>query len=95
MYVEFFTIIGILLIISIFILITKFNKNFRERAYYWFLKAEKEIGKGKKMDYVVEHIYALLPPIFHILPKSTYRKILQKIFNEIKDLLNYKEEGKK
>ena len=94
MFIEILSIATVLLCISVVILLLKFNKTFKKRAYFWFLKAEKEIGKGKKMDYVVEHIYELLPTIFKVLPKSTYKKILQKLFDEIKNLLDYTKEGK-
>ena len=40
------------------------------------------------MDYVVSQIYESLPAICRLLPESFYRKLLQKMFDEIKDLLD-------
>ena len=80
--------IGLLIILFVLFMLIRFCDNFREEAYKCFLFAEKEIGKGKKMDYVVEHIYNYLPAPCRILPQSFYRKLLQKMFDEVKDLLD-------
>ena len=77
---------GILLILLILFLMIKFSKKFRLRAYELFLIAENNLD-NEKMEYVVDQIYSYLPAPFRILPSSFYRKILQKLFDEIHDLL--------
>ena len=77
---------GILLILLIIFLMIKFSKKFRNVAYKLFLYAENNLD-NEKMEYVVEQIYSYLPAPLRILPSSFYRKILQKLFDEIHDLL--------
>lgn len=76
----------ILFIFIIFLLFLRFNKNFRRKSYELFLIAENNLD-NEKMEYVVEQIYSYLPAPLRILPSSFYRKILQKLFDEIHDLL--------
>lgn len=80
--------LGIICILLVLYLMIKFSKKFRKKAYQLFLFAENNVIKGRKMDYVVNQFYTLLPPIFQILPKSFYKKLLQKMFDDIKDLLD-------
>lgn len=82
-----FIITGLAIMLVLFLLI-KFSKKFRKDVYEAFLFAEHEVLKGRKMDYVVGQIYYSLPSVMRIIPKSTYKKILQKMFDEIKDLLD-------
>ena len=79
-------IIGVLLIISILILMIKFSDKFRQRAYKLFVIAENTLDKDK-MEYVVNAIYEYLPLPLKILPPSVYQKILQKLFDEVHELL--------
>lgn len=71
-------------------MLIKLNKNIRLKAYELFLKAEHEISSGGgKMDYVVENIHNYLPTIVSFfISEETLKKILQKMFDEIKDLLD-------
>lgn len=79
---------GIILIVLILLyLAIKLDSNFREKAYKLFIYAENHLDEGK-MEYCVEHIYAYLPAPFNLLPSSFYRWLLQKAFDEIKDLLD-------
>lgn len=90
-------VIGVVLIVAIvaFILYAK-NKtldDIRKDAYQAFLKAEKlftESGAGvEKMTWVVEKVYALLPTWLRlIVTQSMIELLLQKWFEEIKDLLD-------
>lgn len=80
--------LAILVIAIITFLLIKFNGTFRRNAYKLFLYAEHNVITGRKMDYVVNEIYNMLPAIFRILPQSFYRSLLQKMFDEIKDLLD-------
>lgn len=77
---------GILLILLILYLMLRFSKKFRRKAYQYFLIAENTLD-NEKMEYVVDQIYSYLPVPLKILPPSFYRKILQKLFDEIHDLL--------
>lgn len=85
---DYIAIILVLVIFLITILLIKFSENFRNRAYKLFLEAEHELGKGEKMDYVVEKIYSYLPLPLKILPPAVYKRWLQCLFDEIKDLLD-------
>lgn len=80
--------IGVLIILLFLYAMVKISKSFRNKVYQLFLFAENNVIKGKKLDYVVNEIYNYLPTIMKILPKSTYKKIIQSMFNEIKDLLD-------
>lgn len=80
--------LGILIIFLTLYTMIKLSDKFRKTCYKLFLYAEHNIGKGRKMDYVVNQIYDLLPIPMKILPKATYKKIIQDLFNEIKDLLD-------
>lgn len=78
--------IAILFICIIFLLFLRFNKKFRKKSYELFLIAENSLD-DEKMEYVVEQIYSYLPSPLRIFPPSFYQKILQKLFDEIHDLL--------
>lgn len=82
-----FIVLGVIAIIAILYLLARFNKKFRETAYSLFIYAENNLTEDK-MDYVVEQIYYYLPTICRILPESFYRDLLQKLFDEVKDLLD-------
>lgn len=77
---------GILLILLTLFLMVKFSNKFRRKSYELFLIAENTLD-DEKMEYVVEQIYSYLPPFLRILPPSFYQRILQKLFDEIHDLL--------
>lgn len=82
----------IVAIILLIYMLIKLNKNIRLKAYELFLKAEHEFVSGygeSKMDYVVENIHNYLPTIISIfISEETLKKILQKMFDEVKDLLD-------
>lgn len=80
--------LAIIIILAIIYVLIKCSNKFRKLAYKMFLFAEHEVIKGRKMDYVVNEIYELLPAIFRVIPKSAYKKLLQNMFDEIKDLLD-------
>ena len=86
---EIILIVAILVIIAILITVLKFCSNFRNKVYQLFIKAENEAESGQKMDYVVEHVYSILPyPISLFINESALRWILQKMFDVIKDFLD-------
>lgn len=62
-----------------------------KKAYQLFLKAEELFITGSgtfKMDYVIENIYPYLPNYIKIfITLDLFKKILQKMFNEVKDFL--------
>lgn len=82
-------IVAILLLVYILL---KVNEKIRIKAYEFFLKAEHEYVSGageNKMNYVIDNIYNYLPTIVTLfISKDTLRVIVQKMFNEIKDLLD-------
>ena len=80
--------IGVLVAITSIVLTIKFSDKFRNMAYRLFIYAEDNIVSGEKMDYVVAQIYDLLPTPLRILPESFYKKVLQKLFDEIHDMLD-------
>ena len=80
--------IGVLVALLSIILTIKFSSKFRKFAYKLFKYAEDNVISGKKMDYVVNQLYDLLPSPLRILPKSFYKKLLQSIFDEIHDMLD-------
>lgn len=82
-------IIGILVIIAALIVILKVSSKIRNKVYKLFLLAEKDAESGQKMDYVVEHIYQMLPTSIGLLLNETIlRYVLQKMFDVVKDFLN-------
>ena len=80
--------IGVLVAITSIVLTIKFSDKFRKMAYRLFTYAEDNIVSGEKMDYVVAQIYDLLPIPLRILPESFYKKVLQKLFDEVHDMLD-------
>lgn len=81
-------IIGVLVALISVILTIKFSAKFRNFAYKLFRFAETNVAKGRKMDYVVGQLYDVLPAPLKVLPKSFYKKLLQKAFDEIHDFLD-------
>lgn len=81
------TAIIIIAIIILLYIVLKINSKFREKAYKLFIYAENHFTEDK-MDYCVEQIYNYLPVPFNFLPAVFYRWLLQKAFDEIKDLLD-------
>ena len=86
-------IISIMIILGIIILaymLIKLNETIRKEAYKLFLKAEHKGASGiYKMSYVVSNIYSILPNIVQFfISRDTLEKIVQKMFDEIKDLLD-------
>jgi hypothetical protein len=81
-------IIGVLVALLSIILTIKFSSKFRKFAYKLFKYAETNVISGRKMDYVVNQMYELLPAPLRILPKSFYKKLLQSIFDEVHDMLD-------
>lgn len=86
----YITISIIVSIILLFYLLIKLNKNIRQKAYRLFLYAENNLlGGNTKMDYVVQNVYYYLPSFVKLfISTSTLEKIIQKMFDEIKDLLD-------
>ena len=80
--------IGVLVALLAIILTIKFSSKFRKFAYELFRYAEKNVVSGRKMDYVVNQLYSMLPAPLTILPKSFYKKLLQSAFDEVHDLLD-------
>lgn len=81
-------ILGSLIAIVSIILTLKFSSKFRKMAYRLFTYAEDNVVSGEKMDYVVSQIYDLLPLPLRILPQEFYKNLLQKLFDEIHDMLD-------
>ena len=81
-------IIGVLVALISIILTIKFSAKFRNVAYKLFLFAETNVVKGRKMDYVVGQLYEILPATLRIFPKSFYKTLLQKTFDEVHDFLD-------
>ena len=88
-------IISIAIIVAIIFLIyllLKVNEKIRTKAYEFFLKAEHEFMSGEgeiKMDYVVSNVYVYLPAIIRVfMTEENLKTMLQKLFDEIKDLLD-------
>lgn len=84
-------VIIIIILVLIYILF-KINKDIRIKAYEYFLKAEHEFMSGQgeeKMNYVIENIYFYLPNFVRLfISQDSLKEIVQKMFNEIKDLLD-------
>lgn len=81
--------VGVILILLIVYLVLRLCGNFRKKVYKLFLKAEKEVKSGEKMDYVINNIYPYLPKIVKIfISQKAFRYILQKMFDVVADFLN-------
>lgn len=74
-------------------MLIKLNGSIRKQAYRFFLIAEHffegdDVG-DRKMEYVLDHVYPYLPKILQIfISPELLQKIIQKMFDEIKDLLD-------
>ena len=81
--------IGAIAILLIIYVILKLCGKFRNKVYQLFLKAEKTVKSGEKMDYVLNNIYDYLPRFITIfISRSLLRKIVQKMFDVVSDFLN-------
>ena len=81
--------IGAIAILLIIYAILKFCKSFRNKVYQLFLKAEKSVKSGQKMDYVLDNIYEYLPRFITIfISRKLLRVIVQKMFDVVADFLN-------
>ncbi len=89
---TYLTIAIIVAIILLAYMLIKLNKTIRKKAYKLFLIAEHNFlsGEGEeKLNYVVSNIYQYLPSIIKLfISESTLKVIIQKMFDEIKDLLD-------
>lgn len=76
--------------ILVLYLFVKFNTTVRGDIYKWFIKAEHKFSTGsEKMEYVLDNTYEYVPAILKMfISRETYEKILQYLFNCIKDLLD-------
>lgn len=81
-------ILAFAVILFIIYLLVKFSETFRKKAYELFLYAEHNFITEARMNYVVMEIYTILPFPLTLLPMDFYEDILQKMFDEIKDLLD-------
>lgn len=90
---KIYLITGILISVLVFTMyiLIKINGDIRKKAYQLFLKAEELFitGSGSfKMDYVIENIYPYLPNYLKMfISLEMFKKIIQRMFNEIKDFL--------
>lgn len=73
------------------------TKGLRQTAIDLIVAAEHEFEQGQnseKMDYVYNALVAFIPAPFRIfITKETVIAFIQKIFDEIKIALDYREEG--
>lgn len=91
MTVTHYVLISLLVLcILVLYLFIKFNTTFRKDIYTWFVKAEHTCSLGsEKMQYVLDNTYDYLPaPVKIFINRDNYEKILQYLFDCIKDLLD-------
>lgn len=81
-------VIGVVLLLIILIVLLRTCSKFRKIAYKLFLEAETEAKKGEKMDYVIGKIKKCLPHYIKYINDEMLRRILQNMFEVIKDFLN-------
>lgn len=88
----YITIAILLAIILLVYMLLKLNKNIRQRAYKLFLYAEHNFVSGageSKLEYVVNNVYQYLPSIIRLfVSENMLKRVIQKMFDEIKDLLD-------
>lgn len=96
-------IILVLFFIAVIVYIAwQIKKNgLRGAAINLIVEAEKNFVKGEnegKINYVIDKVIALIPMPFSLLiTRDVIRQFIQKIFNEVKNALDYqieKKEGK-
>ena len=81
--------IGAILILLLIYVILKLCSKFRTKVYNLFLKAEKTVKSGEKMDYVLDNIYGYLPRFITIfISRKLLRVIVQRMFDVVADFLN-------
>lgn len=91
MTITHWILIGLLAFcIFVLYLFVKFNTTVRGDIYKWFLKAENEFSNGsEKMEYVLDNTYDYIPAVIKMfISRKTYAKLVQYLFNCIKDLLD-------
>lgn len=71
------------------------TKGLRKAAIDFIVEAEEQFQQGEnqeKLEYVLEAIYVMVPGWVRLfITKSTIISFIQKIFNEIKIALDYRE----
>ena len=69
------------------------KKGLRAIVIEMIVKAEEKYEQGKnteKMNYVIDKVIAIIPMPFSLLiTRETIQKFIQKIFDEIKEALDY------
>ena len=101
---ETLSIVVIVVIVALFLGLMGFKlysniklKGLRQTAIDLIVAAEHEFEQGQnseKMDYVYNALVAFIPAPFRIfITKETVIAFIQKIFDEIKIALDYREEG--
>jgi hypothetical protein len=88
------SIIGLCLIAVSFVWYYINKRGFRQTAIDLILEAEKtKLANQEKMDYTIDKFILLLPvPFRFLVTRNLVNKFIQKIFDEVKQLLNYKGE---
>lgn len=80
------------IILLLFLILAKFNKQIRLKAYKYFLYAESIFNDGtgeNKMEYVITNLYDYLPSVLKIfITPKILEKIVQKFFDEVSDFLD-------
>ena len=88
--------ICVIVIIAVFYILWRiYKKGLRQTAIDLILLAEKQFSKEEsreKMKMVVGGIIAKLPFPLNLIPASMVEQFVQGIFDEVKELLNYRGE---
>lgn len=88
-------IIALFFIAAIIYIVWQIKKNgLRGAVVNLIVKAEDMYKKGdneEKINYVIDKVIALIPlPLQLLITRETIRKFIQKIFDDVKNALDYK-----
>ena len=83
------------LIIAIYLIWTIYKKGLRTVIIHLIVEAESLLEDNRdKFNTVVSGVLVRLPIPFNFIPVSCIEKLVQKIFDEVKECLDYRPENK-
>ena len=83
------------LIIAIYIIWTIYKKGLKTVIIHLIVEAERLLEDNQdKFNTVVNGVLVRLPVPFNLIPVSFIEKLVQKIFDEVKECLDYRPEDK-
>lgn len=93
--IQIIMIVLAVLIIGTYIVWTIYKNGLKSVVVHLIVEAERLLEDNQdKFNTVVNGVLARLPVPFNLIPVSFIEKLCQKIFDEVKEALDYKPEDK-